>query len=155
MKIEGLKAYVEKLEVAHYILSKSLHPETTGEGDLTRTQYILMRMLSVRDRWTVTELAEMLEVKPSAVTVAVDRLYKKDYVQRYRSEADRRIVYLELSEMGRSILREAEERRMESMESLLSNLSQDELEMLVKIYGKFGKSPQPSEELSLAPSMNA
>lgn len=77
MKIEGLKAYVEKLEVAHYILSKSLHPETTGDGDLTRTQYILMRMLSERDRWTVTELAEVLEVKPSAVTVAVDRLYKK------------------------------------------------------------------------------
>ncbi len=151
MKIEGLKAYVEKLEVAHYILSKSLHPETTGEGDLTRTQYILMRMLSVRDRWTVTELAEMLEVKPSAVTVAVDRLYKKNYVQRYRSEADRRIVYLELSETGIAILHEAEERRLVSMENLLSKLSQEEREMLITIYGKFGKNTAQSEELTFAP----
>ncbi|SFE19084.1 DNA-binding transcriptional regulator, MarR family [Bacillus sp. OV194] len=151
MKIEGLKAYVEKLEVAHYILSKSLHPETTGEGDLTRTQYILMRMLSVRDRWTVTELAEMLEVKPSAVTVAVDRLYKKNYVQRYRSEADRRIVYLELSETGIAILHEAEERRLVSMENLLSKLSQEEREMLIAIYGKFGKNTSQSEELTFAP----
>ncbi|MED2973992.1 MULTISPECIES: MarR family winged helix-turn-helix transcriptional regulator [unclassified Fictibacillus] len=151
MKIEGLKAYVEKLEVAHYILSKSLHPETTGEGDLTRTQYILMRMLSVRDRWTVTELAEMLEVKPSAVTVAVDRLYKKNYVQRYRSEADRRIVYLELSETGIAILHEAEERRLVSMENLLSKLSQEEREMLITIYGKFGKNTSQSEELTFAP----
>ncbi|MCQ6266959.1 MarR family transcriptional regulator [Fictibacillus sp. WQ 8-8] len=151
MKIEGLKAYVEKLEVAHYILSKSLHPETTGEGDLTRTQYILMRMLSVRDRWTVTELAEMLEVKPSAVTVAVDRLYKKNYVQRYRSEADRRIVYLELSETGIAILHEAEERRLVSMENLLSKLTQEEREMLITIYGKFGKSTAQSEELTFAP----
>ncbi|SDN38665.1 DNA-binding transcriptional regulator, MarR family [Fictibacillus solisalsi] len=151
MKIEGLKAYVEKLEVAHYILSKSLHPETTGEGDLTRTQYILMKMLSERDRWTVTELAEVLEVKPSAVTVAVDRLYKKNYVQRYRSEADRRIVYLELSETGSVILKEAEERRLESMENLLSRISRDDLETLITIYDKFGNDTKQHEALTLAP----
>ncbi|KSU84159.1 MarR family transcriptional regulator [Fictibacillus enclensis] len=151
MKIEGLKAYVEKLEVAHYILSKSLHPETTGDGDLTRTQYILMRMLSERDRWTVTELAEVLEVKPSAVTVAVDRLYKKNYVQRYRSEADRRIVYLELSETGSGILKEAEERRLESMENLLSRISRDDLEALITIYDKFGNDTKQHKALTLAP----
>ncbi|EIT85790.1 MarR family transcriptional regulator [Fictibacillus macauensis ZFHKF-1] len=148
MKIQGLKAYVEKLEVAHYILSKSLHPETDNESDLTRTQYVLMRMLSVRDRWTVTELAEMLEVKPSAVTVAVDRLYKRGYVQRYRSENDRRIVYLELSETGTSILKEAEDKRLRSMENLLSTLSKEELDMLVSIYGKFGKSSKQHQELT-------
>lgn len=49
----------------------------------------------------VGDIACELMIKPSSVTIAVNRLEKKGYVFRKRSESDGRQVYVNLTEKGR------------------------------------------------------
>lgn len=143
---KDLKSYVERLERVHYIVSKRLHPEIAIEKELTKTQFVLLKTLCVRNKWTVSKLAEYMGVKPSAITVGADRLYKRGFVQRYRSELDRRIVYLEITAEGHEILREAENERVNSISDYLNHLSSEELGTFIDIYEKLANGTQPDTE---------
>ncbi|MET3729687.1 DNA-binding MarR family transcriptional regulator [Fictibacillus halophilus] len=133
---KDLKSYVERLEKVHYIVSKRLHPEIAIEKELTKTQFVLLKTLCIRNKWTVSKLADYMGVKPSAITVGADRLYKRGFVSRYRSDLDRRIVYLEITDEGHEILREAENERVNSISSYLNHLSTEELGIFIDIYEK-------------------
>lgn len=143
---KDLKSYVERLERVHYIVSKRLHPEIAIEKELTKTQFVLLKTLCVRNKWTVSKLAEYMGVKPSAITVGADRLYKRGFVRRYRSELDRRIVYLEITDEGHEILREAENERVNSISDYLNHLSSEELGTFIDIYEKLANGTQPDTE---------
>jgi DNA-binding MarR family transcriptional regulator len=144
---KDLKSYVERLEKVHYIVSKRLHPEIAIEKELTKTQFVLLKTLCIRNKWTVSKLADYMGVKPSAITVGADRLYKRGFVSRYRSDLDRRIVYLEITDEGHEILREAESERVNSISSYLNHLSQEELGIFIDIYEKLasGNHTDPGE----------
>lgn len=143
---KDLKSYVERLERVHYIVSKRLHPEIAIEKELTKTQFVLLKTLCIRNKWTVSKLAEYMGVKPSAITVGADRLYKRGFVSRYRSEMDRRIVYLEITDDGHEILREAENERVNSISSYLNHLSPEELGIFIDIYEKLASETQTEAE---------
>ncbi|ANX11164.1 hypothetical protein ABE41_004040 [Fictibacillus arsenicus] len=143
---KDLKSYVERLERVHYIVSKRLHPEIAIEKELTKTQFVLLKTLCVRNKWTVSKLAEYMGVKPSAITVGADRLYKRGFVRRYRSELDRRIVYLEITDEGHEILREAENERVNSISDYLNHLSSEELGTFIDIYEKLANGTQPATD---------
>ena len=49
----------------------------------------------------VGDIASELMITPSSVTIAVNRLEKKGYVERHKSETDGRQVYVNLTERGR------------------------------------------------------
>ncbi|WP_354019450.1 MarR family winged helix-turn-helix transcriptional regulator [Fictibacillus halophilus] len=117
-------------------MSKRLHPEIAIEKELTKTQFVLLKTLCIRNKWTVSKLADYMGVKPSAITVGADRLYKRGFVSRYRSDLDRRIVYLEITDEGHEILREAENERVNSISSYLNHLSTEELGIFIDIYEK-------------------
>ena len=48
-------------------------------------------------RRTISELAEVLNITLPSVTVAINKLMKKGYVEKVRGEEDGRIVYVSLT----------------------------------------------------------
>jgi DNA-binding MarR family transcriptional regulator len=52
---------------------------------------------------TMKELAKQVGVRQSTMTVMVDKLIKKGYVERFGSEADRRVVNVRLTDQGRAV----------------------------------------------------
>ena len=57
--------------------------------------------LSVGDATTVAELARVCELDTGAMTRLLDRLEAKGLCRRVRSQADRRVVNIELTDEGR------------------------------------------------------
>ena len=51
-------------------------------------------------RRTISELAEVLNITLPSVTVAINKLMKKGYVEKVRGEEDGRIVYVSLTRQG-------------------------------------------------------
>ncbi len=68
--------------------------------DLTYVQWLPLYKLSLGAGDTVATLARDLEVDPAAMTRAIDRLEAKGLVRRERSTVDRRVVHLQLTEIG-------------------------------------------------------
>jgi DNA-binding MarR family transcriptional regulator len=70
--------------------------------DLTHAQWLPLYRLSRGECGTIAALARDQSLDPGAMTRALDRLEAKGLVRRERSQQDRRVVKLELTEAGRA-----------------------------------------------------
>ena len=83
-------------------------------------------------RRTISELAEVLKITLPSVTVAINKLMKKGYVEKVRGEEDGRIVYVSLTRQGRRI-DSAHRYFHESMvRSIIRDMTESEMQALYK-----------------------
>lgn len=77
--------------------------------DLTFARFEVLRLLSFTQSGAMpmTRLGSLLQVHPTSVTSAVDRLVRQGYVERLRRERDRRVVLASLTPAGRRVVEEA------------------------------------------------
>ncbi|GIP49483.1 putative HTH-type transcriptional regulator YusO [compost metagenome] len=113
------------------------------ELGLTGPQFHMLTLIARKKTCNVSYLADKLEVKPSAITVMIDRLVQSGYVERRHDEQDRRAVLLSVTERGAEVLGEARKKSREVLKTHLSVLSQQELEMMITILEKLSKSYKP------------
>lgn len=72
--------------------------------DLTVPQMWVLRTLSLKGPLSLAELSRHVEMSTSNVSGIVDRLVRIELVNRTRDQADRRIVWLELSSNGHELV---------------------------------------------------
>ena len=100
---------------------------------LTRAQWQVLGLLNRRPGASQTELAEMLEVERATAGRMIDRLEKKNWVERRPDATDRRINRLYLTAGARTI--QAEMRRIGEglLDDALSGLADDERDALAEM----------------------
>ena len=76
------------------------------------------------------KLADILEVTPANVTGIIDRLIEQGLVSRAESSQDRRVVFLEATQIGKKLIENLEQHVSEQSSRMLSAMSEDELEHL-------------------------
>lgn len=83
-------------------MRKLAFPEELLNLDKTLAKQDLISLLMIErvGECTMTQLAEHMNFPTSTMTGIVDRLVKKGFVERYRSEQDRRIVLINLTDHG-------------------------------------------------------
>jgi len=76
---------------------------------LTFARYEVLRLLSFSSAGAMpmTRMGSLLQVHPTSVTSAVDRLEKQGYVVRSRRGSDRRVVLATVTDAGRAVVEEA------------------------------------------------
>ena len=80
---------------------------------------------------TMTHVANILGIKISTLTTAVNRLVRKGYVSRLRDENDRRIVKISLTEKGRDAVREHEEFHESMIREAIAQIPQENVRQFV------------------------
>lgn len=84
------------------------YKEETPDGkelfNLTITQLHYLHAIRERGNPTITELAEQLGVQKSTVTVALNRLLQREYIEKTPSETDLRVVHVSLSTKGKQLI---------------------------------------------------
>ena len=77
--------------------------------DLTFARYEVLQLLafSRSGSMPMTRLGSLLQVHPTSVTSAVTRLVGQGYVDRVRSDDDRRVVHAVLTDAGREAVSDA------------------------------------------------
>ncbi|WP_369193880.1 MarR family winged helix-turn-helix transcriptional regulator [Streptomyces djakartensis] len=112
----------------HRIQKRHLQQRELG---VTPAQSRLLRTLA---HWgsppRMADLAERLEVVPRAVTTLVDALEASGMVRRVPDPANRRVIRIELTDEGRSTLRELHAVRRSAAEEILAPLTGDQRETL-------------------------
>lgn len=91
--------------------------------DLTRRQHSMMCVL-VRAPMSLTALARRSNVTPPSATIMVRGLLKKGVVTRSLSPTDQRRVWIGLSEEGRRVLQEIDERAKDRLVEIASYFSE-------------------------------
>ncbi|MGZ4031650.1 MAG: MarR family winged helix-turn-helix transcriptional regulator [Tumebacillaceae bacterium] len=106
------------------------------DKDITGPQLTLLEMLRNYGSQKMTDLAERLCVTVGAVTLLGDRLIKAGYVERERSQSDRRVVQLTITQSGLELVEQFFQVRNEVLEKYLGRLNEDELEQLGHLFRK-------------------
>ncbi|KRN33257.1 MarR family winged helix-turn-helix transcriptional regulator [Weissella halotolerans] len=73
--------------------------------DISLKEMHIIAAISMYEKARASEVARTVHLTPSAMSSAIDKLVQKGYVQRRRSEADRRVVKLALTHRGRVVYR--------------------------------------------------
>jgi DNA-binding MarR family transcriptional regulator len=116
------------------------------EYDLTHSQYNVLRILRGEGRpMPCLEIGErMIQVVP-AMTGLLDRLEKQGLVQRERCTEDRRVVYVELTDVARELLHRMDDPVNELHKQLIGHLTQGELKELSRLLEKARVSVQAND----------
>jgi DNA-binding MarR family transcriptional regulator len=153
---EVLSRYCHRMDELGLHFLRRMHQElaqTMGKG-ITGNQFMVLKIIEVKGRRTVSELAEELCVSLSAVTAQVDRLCRLGMVERHRSAKDRRVVWLQLTEEGQAVAKECLAARQRVIQHYLGQLEEEELLHMIKIYEKILNFMKAEEKGELLNSVN-
>jgi DNA-binding MarR family transcriptional regulator len=104
-------------------------------SDLTLAQLSILVTLLDRGPIRMTDLAAHERVRTPTTTVAIRRLEKIGLVKRSRDPSDLRAVLVDITPRGLAVHRESLNNRITALVSLLSQLSDTDLESLTKALG--------------------
>ena len=113
------------------LMEEQLHE--VADEKLTFAQLKLLKMVSLTDNYTVSDVASFLGVSNAAASRAVDRLVKRDLVDRSEAVADRRAVRLSLTAKGRRLLEGYDAASHRVLENLFGELSSDQLRRTARL----------------------
>lgn len=120
-------------------LNKLFYPEEWILLDMTFTKSEIFTMLVVDRHGEIimSQVAGYINVPMSTATGIVDRLVKNGYLKRERSEQDRRIVVICLSDKGKEVIDKLKESVMKYIGMINDSLTDEERQLLYNIFIKF------------------
>ncbi len=138
---ERIESQTERFIKAWHITMKHLGPRayTQVSLGLTPPQMFLLHSIRRTSNCTVSQLASDMEVKPSAITVMLNRLESHGFVSRTRSAEDRRVVTVELTDAGREVLNKAEWIHRSVWRQCLAQLNPGQLESFVETFEELAR----------------
>lgn len=122
-------------------LQKVFYPEDWIKIDLSLSKTELLTLLIVDRHGEIimSQIADYIRVPLSTATGIVDRLVKNGYLKRERSESDRRIVAIQLTESGSTILKEFKGGITNYIDKIDQSLTEEERTLLFNLFMKITK----------------
>lgn len=109
----------------------------TGEyKDVTANDMHVIEAIGTDRKKNMSSVAKTLGVTMGTLTISVNSLVKKGYVERIRSEEDRRVVLVFLTEKGKGAYRHHQKFHEDMISAVLEDLSEQEREVLEKSLSK-------------------
>ncbi|HBI1783797.1 TPA: winged helix-turn-helix transcriptional regulator [Enterococcus faecalis] len=101
-------------------------------NDLSITEMHTIEAIGMYKKKTSSEVAKELSITVGTLTVAINNLVKKSYVERLRSEDDRRVVKLGLTKKGKLLFRVHQHFHREMVKNILKGMEQEEEQALLR-----------------------
>lgn len=101
-------------------------------SDLSIKEMHTVEAIGMYDNHTTSEVAKKLNITAGTLTVAINSLVKKGYVERIRLENDRRVVNLGLTKKGRLLYRLHDKFHRDMVKNTIHDMEDLEVEVLLK-----------------------
>ncbi len=110
--------------------------------DITKQDLLLIDHIGESEYLIMRDIAEYLNTPHSTATGIIDKLVKKEYLERFYSEEDRRTVLVGLTDKAKELKSMFCSKRKEMSETIATILTEKEQEQLLGIFEKIDKSFQ-------------
>ena len=100
--------------------------------DITNNDMHVIEAVGIREPRNMSSVAKTLGITVGTLTISINGLVKKGYVHRVRSDADRRVVLVSLTEKGEKAYYHHEEFHREMTNAVLNRLDEKEIPVLMK-----------------------
>lgn len=109
---------------------------TEEYSDITNNDMHIIEQIGIEDEKTMSTVAKQLGITAGSLTTSMNGLVKKGYVLRERSEVDRRVVYIRLTEKGKKAFWHHAKFHQRMVQEVMEHLTDEELPILVKTLDK-------------------
>ena len=100
-------------------------------SDLSVTEIHTIEAIGMYKDRTMTEVAQDLKITVGTLTTAINKLIKKGYVERKRTEEDRRVVLIHATKKGKLAYRLHEKFHSDMINETIGVLDEDQEKILV------------------------
>lgn len=100
--------------------------------DISNNDMHIIEAIGLDAPRSMSAVAKDMSVTVGTLTIAINSLVKKAYVKRVRSEKDRRVVLISLTEKGQRAFYHHRDFHDEMIKATLNGLDQEQTEVLVK-----------------------
>lgn len=107
--------------------------------DLGVSHILVLGHLLVHGKSRPSDMAKTLGLTPPTVTHLSEKLVKKELAFRSADENDRRIIYLEITDEGMSLLDRANKEGQVLRKNLFEKLTDEERQQMLHIYRKLNQ----------------
>lgn len=101
-------------------------------ADITYNDMHIIDAIGLGKGRMMTEIARRLKITVGSLTTSMNSLVKKGYVTRERSEEDRRVVYIYLTEKGVRAYHRHADFHQRMIEAAIHDLKEEEIPVLMK-----------------------
>ena len=101
--------------------------------DITNNDMHVIEAVGLGDGCNMSSIAKKLNITVGTLTIAMNNLVNKKYVERRRSEKDRRVVLVKLTDRGVAAYKHHEDYHRQMIEAILKKLDKAELPVLKKM----------------------
>ena len=102
-------------------------------ADITNNDMHVIEAVGLGGGGNMSSIAKKLNVTVGTLTIAMNNLVNKKYVERRRSEKDRRVVLVRLTDRGIAAYRHHEDYHRQMTEAILKKIDRTELPVLMKM----------------------
>lgn len=130
---------VLKLDDFFLRLQRTMHTQVqtvVQRFHMTASQLFILRYVDKHGPTKASDIAKSAGLSPGAVTQVCDELVRIQCVDRTRSDDDRRVVYIEVTDVGRDRLNEIRQTQFAGTEHILAQLGPEDAENFVRIVGR-------------------
>lgn len=107
--------------------------------DISINDMHIIDAVGIQQQKNMSTVARTLGVTVGTLTIAVNNLVKKGYIQRMRSQEDRRVVLISLTEKGEKAYRHHQNFHEKMVLAVLKDLNVEETESLTRALIKLQK----------------
>ncbi len=100
--------------------------------DVTVNDLHVIEAIGTEKSKNMSTVAKALGVTMGTLTISVNALVKKGFVERVRSEEDRRVVLISLTERGKKAYKNHQEFHSDMIQSIVGQLDEDEKKIFQK-----------------------
>ncbi len=119
-----------------YTESRRLTKELARSFGLTGPQLTVIKILDELGDLSLSSLSDRIKAQNSTVTGIIDRMVREGLVVRERSERDRRMVLIRLTDSGQKLASQIEVEPMQIFRQALGSLPRQDIEDLFRILGR-------------------
>ena len=116
-------------------------------SDLSITEIHTIEAIDMYAEKSMSEVAQILKITVGTLTTAINKLIKKEYVERKRIEEDRRVVLVKLTKKGKLAYRIHEQFHHDMVNTAIDGLSEEEERILISSLDKINNFFKEKYEL--------
>lgn len=134
LKQEQIFELEQLLRMVYRKLKQDIH--TIFKKEISHGEYTVLKLLSKDTSLKATDLSKNLKVSASHITMVTDSLVKKGFLTRTRSDVDRRVVDMVVTDEGKELLKHFNEKRSDYFYGKLNQFSDEEIEEFMRLLNK-------------------
>lgn len=132
---------MEKKELINELLSKinadKYRKLLSTLEDGYKGLYVILKVIKNSDKEVIAgDIASKLNITTARVAAALNNLEKKKWIIKYKSSLDGRKTIVELTDLGKNVLKRREEEIISVLENLFVNLTDLEIIQLINLLNK-------------------